>query len=374
MCAFTNRFKADAMRFDLGKKPQEDSSRSSLSSVYLRNFGNGKLEFADGLLRFYVEKGRFAKQKELSKEIPVVEAESLVLDKEEISVTLKDVVYRFVFGNAQSAKAMYEMANAYSIQSSKASEEICPITEEPTTIKTEHSSLSKPLEIPVKETAQETRKLSFNEAEEIAGPTQAAHQRTQTEVAKRISLTLRAMDSAVDILRVMYGRVDWGSVDNHLKTLKTGLAALNYPDMPFANDGALQLSAASKDHDLEATLKEATRVLVAAGSCFDGVVSAYGSGGCVHPNYADAKAITESYLVLCDIILASVVGDADASAETKHLEFLLTNLAKQAGFQMNFAEVTKALNRLQVENGRQLAIEDCRRAFREQVKQLLIFP
>lgn len=98
-------------RFSLKRTSHETTSSGSLAKVYMRNFGKGLLELTDNTLKFYTEKGRLSKIKELSKEFPLAEVESLTLEDKELVVTWKDTASRFVFEDAALAKQIYSKAN-----------------------------------------------------------------------------------------------------------------------------------------------------------------------------------------------------------------------------------------------------------------------
>jgi hypothetical protein len=85
--------------------PPESSMTSTVKAevkARLRNFGDGVLEFDGGIVRFYVVKGRFRKQRELVREISVVDLESLSRDGNELSVSSKGVTSYFVVDKAGS--------------------------------------------------------------------------------------------------------------------------------------------------------------------------------------------------------------------------------------------------------------------------------
>jgi len=98
-------------RFGLNPTSHEAASSSSLAKVYLRNFGKGLLELSSGTLKFYVEKGRLSKSKELSRVIPLADVESVTLEEKELIVTWKDTASRFVFEDPALAQHIYTEAH-----------------------------------------------------------------------------------------------------------------------------------------------------------------------------------------------------------------------------------------------------------------------
>lgn len=73
----------------------------------LRNLGEGALEFDGGVVRFYVEKGRFRKSRELVKEIRVVDVEGLGREGNELSVSSNGVTSYFVVDKAESVDGLF---------------------------------------------------------------------------------------------------------------------------------------------------------------------------------------------------------------------------------------------------------------------------
>jgi hypothetical protein len=73
----------------------------------LRNVGNGTLELVSNTIKFHIEKGRLKKQKQLAKEIPIADIESIERVGNELSITWKGVTDRFVIDKAELAETIH---------------------------------------------------------------------------------------------------------------------------------------------------------------------------------------------------------------------------------------------------------------------------
>lgn len=74
----------------------------------LRSFGEGILEFDGAVVRFFVEKGRFRKHRELVKELSVAEIESVEREINELKITSKGIANLFVVEKVASAELLHE--------------------------------------------------------------------------------------------------------------------------------------------------------------------------------------------------------------------------------------------------------------------------
>jgi hypothetical protein len=111
-------------RFGLNRTTRETKSSNSLVKVYMRNFGKGLLELSDSKVKFYVEKGRFSKNKELSREIPLADIESVTLEGKELIFSWKDNAHRFVFEDPTSAQQILNEVKASMQQPGEQSKQI----------------------------------------------------------------------------------------------------------------------------------------------------------------------------------------------------------------------------------------------------------
>ena len=61
------------------KRSKEKVFPESVVEAHLIGLGSGTLEFMDNTIRFYIEKGRFRKQQQLSKEIAMSDIDEITL-------------------------------------------------------------------------------------------------------------------------------------------------------------------------------------------------------------------------------------------------------------------------------------------------------
>ena len=310
------------MKFRKRQSPQTVSAAST-AKARLRNVGNGTLELVGNAIKFYVEKGRLRKQKEIAKEIPIADIERVERVGNELSITWKGATDRFVMEKAELAEAM-------------------------------HAKITEALDV--------QRKLL--EAKEEA-PKQKSH-----ELAQALSNAIKIADSLFDILRSLHGRVDWNRVETHLKRSKENLRS--FADQTgAANLDFTKLSSAIKEHLPEEISKEAYGTLKALFEYFNGLTSQDEAPAQIHPNNDDAKKVILAYYTLNDIILGIVVGDEEVGKESNELVAVLDDLSKVTGLKIDAAAVKEAVNKLGVEKDRESVIAESRAGFVQQLKELV---
>ena len=303
------------------KQPfRKKKSSSNIAKAYLRNFGKGQLEYTDTTLNFYVEKGRLVKKKEVAKNIPFADVESVILEKNELAVTWKGVTERFVVENSALAQLIMEKANE----------------------------------------ALKLREKSYEEQE-------AAVTQVRAELASTIKATLSVVDSLFDILRSLHGRVDWNRMDSFVNRSEKYLKATTHGEVALANLNFSLLSLALSDHNVEAVSKESYHLLESIQNSFKETASGSESAIQLHLNRLN-QATVQSYYVLNDIVLASVVGDEKVIEEVNQLAVLLVNLSKETGEVMNPDEVLCLVNRLCAEHEKESLIKETRAVFKKQLK------
>ena len=89
------------------QKPPETVSAGFTAKARLRNVGNGTLELVGNTIKFHVETGRLKKQKQLAKDIPVADIESMERVGNELSITWKGATDRFVIEKAELAETIH---------------------------------------------------------------------------------------------------------------------------------------------------------------------------------------------------------------------------------------------------------------------------
>jgi predicted RecB family nuclease len=140
----------------------------SAAKASLRNLGSGMLELVDNTIKFHIEKGHLKKRKEVAREIPMTDVESISRTGNEFNITWKGVTDTFVVEETELVESMYEMM--------------------------------------VKALKEQRKMLEDREA---------AKQK-RNELAKILSVAIEIVDSLFDVLRSLQGRVDW----NHMESLK----------------------------------------------------------------------------------------------------------------------------------------------------------
>ena len=304
------------------QQPPETTAAGFTAKARLRNVGNGTLELVGNTIKFHVETGRFKKRKEIAKEIPVADIESMERVGNELSITWKGVTDRFVIEKAELAETIHaKITEALSVQ-------------------------SKPLE--AKEAAKQKPK----------------------ELAQALSNALKITDSLFDILRSLHGRVNWNRVESQLKCSKENVR--RFADQKGAvNLDFEKLSSAIKEHLPEEISKEAYSILKALFEYFNGLPSQGESSAQIHPNHDDAKKVILAYYTLNDIILGTVVEDEEVGKERVELAIVLDDLSKVTGLNMNVDAVKDVVAKLGTEQAKESVIEESRAVFAQQLKDLL---
>jgi hypothetical protein len=420
-------------RFSTAKQSSGQLSTSLSAKVYLRNSGKGILEFADGYLRFYVETGRFAKKKEIAKEIPLKEVENISLEDKELNLDWKESTQRFVFENNKQAKTIFESVHDFLNQvktqkgetvqapepSSQPPQVTVPEAEPPqepkiTSQTPENKPRSKrrpqvrekaPDKVP-KPPAQTTKDIIM-EPEVIVRQTEVATPKAETPIQPEVPASTKVpalgveppakeitmpppvppkeeqdaasviasvyplVDQLFDILSNLHGKVDWISMENSVEKIN-GESRLIEKAMGCSNLDVSPLAEAAKQWNTSGASKEVYQILVSLDEAFSELTSKNANSPQMRQQYEIAKAILHSYYVLNDIVLAFVVGDPTVEEETALLGTLLDGLVKTTTFQLDAKAVVGALGKVQVETGSQQSVVECRALFKKQVEPLLL--
>ncbi|MCW4047744.1 MAG: hypothetical protein NWE99_09345 [Candidatus Bathyarchaeota archaeon] len=299
----------------------------------LRNRGSGRLEFANGTLRFYVERGRFRKTSELVREVPIADVEVAAVAGKEFSITWKGVADVFDVETAESAKAICDEVNA---------------------------SLEKPAE-----TAELAEPMEAAEAEVAE---EKAPQQKPIALGKMVGVALGVVDSLFDVLQGLQGRVDWKRVEDALKRSEEGAGALaGEAGMAVSLDFA-GLSSAVKLHRAGEVSKETFGILKSLFGHFAGLAIADEDLLKTRLSVEDARRVVLTSYLLNDIILGVVVGDAEVAKERVELAAVLEELSKQTGVKMDVDAVNEVVNRLIAEKAGENVVEESRTLLRKQVE------
>jgi hypothetical protein len=301
----------------------EAVSAGSTAKARLRNLGNGMLELTDNTIKFHMEKGYFKKRKEIAREIPTTDIESINRVGNELSITWKGVTDRFVIEKAESVGTIYER---------------------------------------ITEALKEQRKKLEDK--------EAAKQK-RNELTKILSVAIEIVDSLFDVLRSLQGRVDWNRVEGYLKRSKENVRSLAGQQIGTINLDFTKLSLAIKERLPEETSKETYSILKSLYEYFSGLTSKNESLEQIHPNYHDAKTTILAYYTLNDIILGTIVGDEEIGKESDELVMMLDDLSKGTDLKINADAIKDAINKLGMEKGKESVIAESRAVFRQQLKELI---
>jgi len=305
------------------QQPPQTVPAGLTAKARLRNVGNGTIELVDNTLKFHVETGRFKRQKQLAKEIPFADIETVERVENELNVTWKEVTDRFVIETVDLAETMRAK---------------------------------------IAEVLDAQRKAL--EAKEEAS------KQKRNELAQALSNALKITDSLFDILRSLHGRVNWNRVESHLKCSKENFR--HFSDQQDAvNLDSTKLSSAITEHLPEEISKETYSILKTLFDYFNGLPSQDEFPAQTHPNHEDAKKVILAYYTLNDIVLGAVVGDEEIGKEINELVAVLDDLAKGTGLTVDIAAVKDVVNKLSVEKEKESVIEESRTVFVQQLNALV---
>jgi hypothetical protein len=87
-------------------------------------------------------------------------------------------------------------------------------------------------------------------------------------------------------------------------------------------------------------------------------------------NFQNAKDVILAYFLLNDLLLGMVVGDKENKDEKGQLETVLQNLSNKSNFRVNAEGLRGSIDKTGFESDMESVIEDSRKIFKEQLKQL----
>jgi len=289
----------------------------------LGNRGSGMLEFVDNTLKFYVEKGRFKKQSETVREIPLADIEKATVEGKEFSVTWKGVADVFVIEKGESANTVCEEIN---------------------------SALSGQAEVPKDEEV-------FNQE--------------CSELVDLVKVAWDTSDAMFDILMHLQGRVNWKRQETTLKRSQEIME--NFPSQ-HANRADLdftRLKSTIRARSPEEVAKEAYNILKSLNGYLNDLSISNVALQKIHPNYDDAKQMALVYYMLNDIILGTIVGDKEIEKEKNELLETLDELSKTMEYKIDIEAIKRAIDRLDHEENKESSVEENRTVFRQQFEGLL---
>jgi hypothetical protein len=346
------------------KLDQSSTSKDNTSKAYLRNFGNGKLQFTEQGLKFFVEKGRLKKQKEIAKEIPLTNIESVTLETNELAVLWNGVTDRFIIEDKKLAAEICEKINEFlSKPMQKPTELAASVTVEPINNEPNPVVVESPLQTEkiVESTIAELTQDSSKDLNEAPMP---------NVLAGCFNDALPTVDLLFDILGSFHGAVNWNRVK--ICAEQAGKKIVNSDCLKSATADFYFPRLLSDIHERNAEIipKEAYHLLESIYLHFKELTSREEFSVQIEPSPQEVMAAIESYYVLNDIVLAGIVEDVNVQDEMNHLVASLENLKGKASFAVDSDRVVKILNKLGVEQGTEEGIEDSRAVFKQQLKFL----
>ena len=291
--------------------------------AHLIGLGSGTLEFIDNIIKFYMEKGRIRKRKELCRNIPMADIEGISRVGKELSITWKGFTDIFVIEETEIAGTIFEKIPQMS-----------------------------------------TKQRRMHEDKEVK-------KQQSIEVNNMLSATIEITNSLFDILRSLHGWVDWNSIENFLKLSEEKAGKLTDQNRGLIELNFTNLSLAIKERIPEETSKETYNLLKLLHDFSTKLETENKSLDEIHPNYSDARIIIQAHYLLNDIILGTLVGDEEIDKELNVLSMTLDDLSKETGSKININAIKKVITKLCAEKGKESVIKKCRAAFDKQLKNLV---
>jgi hypothetical protein len=289
----------------------------------LENRGKGTLEFAEGILRFSVERGRFKKKYDIVREIPLTDIDDVRLTGNKLSITWKGVADIFLIKKPDVSAPIFDEVD---------------------------SALKKQKEVV---------------------ETEEAIPEAPKDLINLIKAAFEATESLFDILRNLHGRVDWNCVGNMLKRSEEIVRSI-----PSQNNVTLKVDftkseSAVKNNRPEEISREAYEVLKSLNDYMNEAVLNHVLPPKTHPNYEDAKKMLLAFYILNDIVIAEIVEDKEISNERNQLAALMEDLAKTTECSFDIDAITKASERLANVKIEENMITENRMLFKQQFASLL---
>jgi len=287
------------------------------------NRGNGTMEFAEGTLKFYVERGRFKKKSEVVREIPLTDIENAALSGTELSITWKGVADIFIVEKEEPANAIFEEVDS-------------ALKKQKETLETERT----PPQIP-------------------------------NDLIDTIKASLETTDSLFDILMSLHGRFDWNRLENALKSSEENANLLPIQKTGIMIIDFTKLESTIRNNRLEEISKEVYDTLKSLSGQLNELALNNVLPEKVHPDYEDAKRIILAYYTLNDIIIGTIVGDKEINRERNELAAMLEGLAKTVELHIDVDAIIRVSDRLVNEKVDESLIEQNRRVFKQQFTCLM---
>jgi len=300
------------------------TSEAIVVKARLRNFGEGTFELTGDTVKFYAKTGRLRKRREIIREIPMTEVESLERQGNDLSIGWKGTTDMFVM-------------------------------EQTTQLDTIHERISKYLTERTKEKEKQT-----------------ASDKKRNELGQTIAQTIETSDSLFNILRSLHGRVDWKIVEIGCKQSEENAGRLSNLSANSICLDLKPLSTAGHEHRPKETAEKAYGALKALYNQFDELSSSAESSEQYHPNQHDAKLVVQATYILNDLALGAVVGDQETEKEGGELLKVLDDLSKLPGSKIDGNSARTSLSKLCADKEKQLeTVESIKSLIKQQIVELI---
>jgi hypothetical protein len=273
----------------------------------LRNFGDGFVVITDGVLKFYVETGRFRKHRQIIREIPFAEVENVEQQGNDLSIFWKDTKDVFAIAKPSQVEPVLQRIMAALKEHTKETE---------TKIVTDQQG---------KETTQLTVKI------------------------------LDTSDSLFSILKNLHGRLDWNLMETNFQSVQENVKNLANQPNSLCID-LTQLSAAVQERRLKEISGTTFDVLKALYVHFDELFSPSENAEQFHLNCQDSRMIMQANYISNDMLLGAVVGDNTLEKEGAELMKILDSLSKLPGSKIDTNAIKAELDKLCAEKENRVAI------------------
>lgn len=294
-----------------------------VAKARLTNFGKGSLEISDDTLRFYVEAGRFKKQRKNIREIPLKEIEGIERKENDLTITWKENMNTFVVEQASQVDAIYERINAKSVEEKKEAE---------------------------------------------TGKTVLQSQSDLTQTTNNVVETIYSLFA---LLKQLHGQINWKNIDNDFKIIEEHTAKLaNQSPGPIKLD-TTQLQLTVQEHRPKEIAENTYDVLKTLHEHFDDLPSNQDLEK-TYLNNHNLKLIIQAIYILNDIALGATVGDEAIEKETNEFIKVLEDLAKLPGAKIDVTSVKSSLEKLSTPKSKQTEIfDEIRLKLDQQIKEVM---
>jgi hypothetical protein len=330
-----------------------ETSKVTVVKARLRNFdfGIGFLEVKNDAVRYYVEKGRFRKQREVAKEIRIADVENVERRDGDVAIAQKDIVYVFALEKPEELDMVYEQILA-ALKGSKEEALKEPVKEPEKEQKTEPAEPLSPLTStastetvqslkPADETEKTEKTEKKEELENIETPIEV-----RNEFVPLTGVVIETADALFSLLKSLHGRIDWKQIQEIYKQFEENASKLSVPEAGGISFDLQDFSVAVQESRAKELSQKASEVLSLLYSKFEELLSRGANSKQYHLNQHDAKLMIQAFYILNDLMLAAIVGDEETNQEKAELLAALDRLAKLPDSKIDAKAVKASLDKI----------------------------